>query len=77
MTSKGQVTVPVDVRRDLGLHTGSRVDFVKTAAGVYALVPATRSVKDLKGIVKWSGPPVGLEEMDEAIAEGAAEGLDP
>ncbi len=75
VTSKGQLTVPVEVRRDLGLRAGSRVDFVKTAPGVYELIPVTRSVKELKGVFKWSGPPVTLEEMDEAIAEGAAESM--
>ncbi len=29
-------------------------------------------VRALKGIVKWDGPPVTLEEMDEAIAEEAS-----
>ena len=31
-------------------------------------------VRALRGIVKWDGPPVTLEEMDEAIAECASEG---
>jgi len=74
MTSKGQITVPVDVRRDLGLHVGSRVNFVKTAPGVYQMVPS-RSIKDLKGFFSWSGPPVTLEQMDEAIAQGAVESM--
>jgi antitoxin PrlF len=30
MTSKGQLTVPAEVRERLGLHAGSRVDLVDT-----------------------------------------------
>ncbi len=33
MTTKGQVTVPVAVRRKLGLAPGSRVEFAENAAG--------------------------------------------
>jgi AbrB family looped-hinge helix DNA binding protein len=28
ITSKGQVTIPIDVRRQLGLHEGDEVEFV-------------------------------------------------
>jgi antitoxin PrlF len=28
VTSKGQITIPREVRRELGLHAGDRVDFV-------------------------------------------------
>lgn len=34
ITEKGTVTIPVDVRRKLGLNKGSRVDFVQTDGGV-------------------------------------------
>jgi antitoxin PrlF len=33
MTSKGQITVPIEVRRRLGLRAGSRVSFVPTGDG--------------------------------------------
>lgn len=35
MTSKGQITIPVEVRRELGLQTGSRVVFVATGPATY------------------------------------------
>jgi AbrB family looped-hinge helix DNA binding protein len=74
VTSKGQITIPLQVRRDLGLRPGSRVNFVRTEDGVYELVPATRSVTELKGLVTApGGKVVSLAEMENAIAEGAAE----
>ncbi|MCI4605520.1 AbrB/MazE/SpoVT family DNA-binding domain-containing protein, partial [Pseudomonas fluorescens] len=30
LTSKGQITIPVQVRTALGLETGDRVEFVET-----------------------------------------------
>jgi antitoxin PrlF len=71
MTSKGQITIPVDVRRELGLHPGSRVAFVRTEAGTYEIRPDTASVRDLKGTIPKPQQPVTLDDMDRAIAEAA------
>lgn len=73
MTSKGQLTVPVEVRRRLGLKPGSRVSFVPTEDGSYELRVKTGSPSDLKGILHGRVPTVSLEQMDEAIAHGAAD----
>jgi AbrB family looped-hinge helix DNA binding protein len=73
MTSKGQLTVPAEVRARLGLHAGSRVSFVETADGTYELRVERGSIQDLKGLLHWDGPSRTLEEMDEGIAAGAAE----
>ena len=43
VTSKGQITIPVEVRRALKLEAGSRVEFVELANGTYELIPATRA----------------------------------
>lgn len=61
------------MRRNLGLESGSRVDFVLTDAGTYELVPATGTVRSLRGCVARPARPVTIEEMDEAIAEAATE----
>lgn len=51
LTSKGQVTLPVQVRVSLGLEPGDRVEFVELEKGKYAIMAAIHSLKDLKG--KW------------------------
>lgn len=71
ITSKGQLTVPKAVRDALGIGPGDRVDFVRMADGNFAVLPATRSVKTLKGIIPKLKKPVSLEDMDAAIASGA------
>jgi AbrB family looped-hinge helix DNA binding protein len=74
VTSKGQITIPVEVRSELGVSAGDRVEFIELGKGRYAIVPATRSIKELKGIFKGRRrKPVSIEEMDAAIAERAAE----
>lgn len=72
LTSKGQITLPLAVCRALDLKTGDRVDFVPVPGG-YKLVPLRTDIRALKG--RFAGrveQPVGLDEMDEAIADAAA-----
>jgi AbrB family looped-hinge helix DNA binding protein len=73
VTSKGQVTIPVDVRTQLGLATGDRIEFILNEdTGRYEVVPATRSVTALKGIIRKPAKPVSVEDMNWAIAEQGA-----
>jgi antitoxin PrlF len=75
VTSKGQVTIPIDVRRALGIETGTRVEFVPRADGSFEFIALAGSVSALSGIVPWSGRALSLDEMDAAIAASAAETL--
>ena len=71
ITSKGQITNPAKVRAEMGLTAGDRVEFVRMEDGHYAVVPASRSIKSLKGIVPRPDRPVSLEDMQAAIEAGA------
>lgn len=73
ITSKGQVTIPVDVRNHLGLDSGDRIEFsFNEETGRYEVYPATRSITSLKGIVKKPAKAVSIEDMNSAIAEQGA-----
>ncbi len=69
ITSKGQVTIPKDVRTRLGVGTGDRVEFVEIQDGVFQIVAATQDVQVLKGIVSKPKKPVTIEEMNQVVAE--------
>jgi len=69
ITSKGQVTIPKDVRTRLGIGAGDRVEFVEIQSGVFQIVAATQDVRSLKGIVPKPEKPVTIKEMKQAIAE--------
>lgn len=71
LTSKGQLTLPKEVRTALGVGPGDCVEFVRMEDGNFAVMPATRSVMSLKGIIPKHKKPVSLEDMDRAIARGA------
>ncbi|MBB5789098.1 GH43 family beta-xylosidase [Jiangella mangrovi] len=55
--------------------TGTRVTFTKNEDGDYVLSRRARSVKELKGRLRYDGEPKTLDEMDAGIASGAAESL--
>jgi len=73
LTPEGQITLPVEVREDLGLKPGDQVSLVKSETGDYVLKAKTGSVLNLRGIFKHTGPPVSAEEMNEAVAEHVLE----
>lgn len=72
VTSKGQITIPAQVRASLGLDTGDRIEFVDIGNGKFAIMAATQSVRDLKGLIRKPAKPISIEDMNLAIeAQGA------
>jgi antitoxin PrlF len=72
LTSKGQITIPADVRRLLNVQTGDRVEFVQIEPGRFELVAATQSVRELKGLFGKAVRTVSVDDMNRTIAEQAA-----
>jgi antitoxin PrlF len=69
LTTKGQVTIPKEVRRHLGVDTGDRLSFVVQEDGTVVVKPITRHVRELAGLLKRAGrQPVSINEMEEGIA---------
>ncbi len=71
VTSKGQVTLPAEARRRLGLHAGTKLEFVVSGDDRLEVVRVGGSVRDLKGLLPKPKRTLSLEQMDEAI-RGAA-----
>ena len=68
MTSKGQVTVPKEVRELLNLRAGDRLEFVRTTEG-FLVKARNRSLDDVKGMLAGVAvPPIDEQEADEAAA---------
>lgn len=72
LTSKGQITIPVQVRTALGLETGDRVEFVETQDGQFSMIAASKTVHDLKGLIRKPAKAVSVEEMNLVIATQGA-----
>ena len=55
VTSKGQITIPVEVRRAMGLKAQDRVVFTLLPDGTTVMRAKTRSLTDLGGTLKRKG----------------------
>ena len=71
ITSKGRTTLPKAVREALSLQAGDRVRYI--VLGDEVMILPVRPTSRLFGKLKYDGPPVTLEDMDRAIAEGAGD----
>lgn len=71
VTKKGQTTLPKPVRETLGVRAGDRVRYV-ILEGEVRILPV-RPIHRLFGALEHDGPSVSLEEMEQAVAEGAQE----
>jgi len=72
VTSKGQVTVPIEVRRDMDIKPGSKLEFVPDQDGAWRVVKRKRSIMELAGFFKRVGDPVSIEEMDIKLRQHVA-----
>lgn len=74
ITSKGQVTIPKELRDALHLRTGHRLHFELQPDGNVILRPRTLDAMKLYGMLKTKrSKPVSIEEMDAAIAKGSSQ----
>lgn len=68
LTSKGQTTIPKDIREYLNLQPGHRIDFIVDEEGRVILRPATLHIRDLAGILhRTDQRPISVEEMNRVI----------
>jgi antitoxin PrlF len=68
----GQITIPKEVRDALGVVAGDRIEFVAEKEGVYRIIPATRDIRQLKGLLPKPARLVGVEAMGRAVARAAS-----
>jgi AbrB family looped-hinge helix DNA binding protein len=70
LTSKGQITIPKEVRDHLGLEPGDRLSFNIGREGDVTVEPETVDIRSLRGMLK-SRRRVSLRAMEKAIRRGA------
>lgn len=70
LTSKGQVTIPKEIRDTLRLHAGDKVEFVITERNEALLRPITKKVDDVFGRLQKVGrKPISTDKMDDGIRQ--------
>jgi antitoxin PrlF len=73
VTSKGQTTIPKDVRDRLHVQAGDRIEFV-IQDGAVVIRAANRKISDLRGFLPKPKKAVTLKQMDAAIRKRASKG---
>ena len=71
LTSKGQVTIPKDIREALRLENGDRLDFIREQ-GWIIMVPLKGSVLDLYGAVPRQGRQLNFKKLREQVKREVA-----
>lgn len=72
ITSKGQLTVPKEIRTALGVGPGDRLAFRIHEDGVVTVEPEKLDLRTLRGTIRPKVRGVTLEAMDEAIRRAAS-----
>lgn len=72
VTRKGQITIPVEIRRSLGIGEGDRVALVLDGDEV-RLAPSAGVVARTAGILKTGAPPLSAEVLRETAERAVAE----
>jgi len=74
MTSKGQLTIPKEVRDQLKLEAGTQL-FISVRDGELVGKPKNRSISELAGILgkPTHGAGATLKDIDEAIGQALAD----
>ena len=72
ISSKGQITIPKDIRSLLDLHSGDKINFIVDESGEVRFLPATQDVSTLKGIIAKPKKAVSVEEMKASVKARAS-----
>lgn len=75
LTSKGQITIPVEIRRQYQMTEGSEVDFIAEPAGPRLVPLKRRKLADLYGSLPVTKPWPGKERAREIVGRKLGEEL--
>ena len=74
ITSKGQITIPKEIRDYLKLEIGSKIGFVIDENGTVKVVPLNVPVTSLSGMLRRPLLAAAtIEDMESAISQGASD----
>ena len=68
VTSKGQVTIPVEIRKKLGIKNGDKVLFMEEAGRVYMMNASMDALREAQRAFAGEAERLGLENDDDVMA---------
>lgn len=70
LRSDGRTTLPREVREALAIRPGDRLRYTILEGEVR--IRAVRPLQQLYGVLEYDGPPLSLDDMEQAIGEAAS-----
>jgi antitoxin PrlF len=67
VTSKGQVTIPIDIRKKLGLKNGDKVLFVEEAGRIYMINSSMDAFREAQMEFAGEADRVGLRDDEDVV----------
>ncbi len=70
LTSKGQLTIPKEIRDSLNLHSGDKIEIVVTGKMEAVIKPVSKKVDDIFcRLHKSNRQPVSITTINQAVAD--------
>ncbi|MCG6879644.1 MAG: AbrB/MazE/SpoVT family DNA-binding domain-containing protein [Deltaproteobacteria bacterium] len=76
LSSKGQIIIPKVLRSRYNWNAGQKLSVIDTGDGILLKPSRTfenTELEQVAGILKYSGEPISIDGMEEAIKKGALE----
>ena len=67
VTSKGQVTIPVEIRKKLGIKNGDKVLFIEDAGRIYMMNSSMEALREAQIAFKGAAERLGLKNEDDVM----------
>lgn len=68
VTSKGQVTIPIEIRKKLGIKNGDKVLFVEESGRIYMMNSSMDALREAQGAFAGEAERLGLKDDDDVMA---------
>ncbi len=67
VTSKGQITIPVDIRKKLGIKNGDKLLFLEEAGRIYILNSSMNALREAQMAFSGEAERVGIKDDNDII----------
>lgn len=67
VTSKGQVTIPIEIRKKLGIKNGDKVLFVEDSGRIYMMNSSMDALREAQRAFAGEAERLGLEDDDDVM----------
>ncbi len=67
VTSKGQVTIPVEIRKKLGIKNGDKILFVEDSGRIYVMNSSMDALREAQAAFAGEAERVGLKNDDDVM----------